>query len=56
MSHKLHDPNFPLKKHVEENSVNVDGMGCEKNDVNFFNQVHWIPNQQQAFKNLYMIS
>ena len=39
---------------VEGNSDNFDGMGCEKYDIIFLNQVlHWIPNQQQAFKNMF---
>ena len=39
---------------VEGNSDNFDGMGCEKYDIVFLNQVlHWIPNKQQAFKNMF---
>ena len=39
---------------VEGNSDNFDGMGCEKYDLIFLNHVlHWIPNQQQAFKNMF---
>jgi len=39
---------------AEGNSDNFHGMGCEKYDIIFLNQVlHWIPNQQQAFKNMF---
>jgi len=39
---------------VEGNSDNFEGMGCEKYDIIFLNQVfHWIANQQQAFKNMF---
>ena len=39
---------------VEGNSDNFEGMGCEKYDIIFLNQVlHWIPDQQQAFKNMF---
>lgn len=39
---------------VEGNSDNFEGMGCEKYNIIFLNQVfHWIANQQQAFKNMF---
>ena len=39
---------------VEGNSDNFNGMGSEKYDIIFLNQVfHWIPDQQQAFKNMF---
>ena len=39
---------------VEGNSDNFDGLGCEKYDIIFLNQVlHWIPSKQQAFQNMF---
>jgi len=39
---------------VQGNSDNFEGMGCEKFDIIFLNQVlHWIPSKQQAFKNMF---
>ncbi|KAL9956985.1 hypothetical protein ACROYT_G038558, partial [Oculina patagonica] len=39
---------------VEGNSDNFEGMGSEKYDIIFLNQVlHWIPNKEDAFKNMF---
>ncbi|KAL9952298.1 hypothetical protein ACROYT_G039533, partial [Oculina patagonica] len=39
---------------VEGNSDNFEGMGSEKYDIIFLNQVlHWIPNKKDAFKNMF---
>ena len=38
---------------LEGSSDNFEGIGCEKYDIIFSNHAfHWIPNQQEAFKNM----